>query len=165
MNHNCVVVADGSRARFFQLEESEFPELESSPNLKEINDLVNPEREMRYDELWSEAKSGRNRTPTGGAAHGYDDHRSQHEDEFERRFARTIAAEAERLTLQNGSRELLVVAQKRTLGFLREALDSLTRRGVQIRELAKDLSKLKPLELHEHLAREHLLPKRRLPQG
>ena len=115
MNGNCVIVADNGRARFFRLTDVEFPELESGPNLEEINDLVNPEREAAGDEIWSDAKSGRNRGNGGAPAHGYDDHRDQHEEEFDRRFARSIASEAERLA--NGStRELVVVAQKRALG-------------------------------------------------
>ncbi len=161
MNGNCVIVADNGRARFFRLTDVEFPELESGPNLEEINDLVNPEREAAGDEIWSDAKSGRNRGNGGAPAHGYDDHRDQHEEEFDRRFARSIASEAERLA--NGStRELVVVAQKRALGLLRNELAHLGKRGVRIRELAKDLSKLSPLELQDHLARLNLIPARRM---
>ena len=162
MNNNFIVVADGSRARFFQLEEPALPEVEPGPNLMEVNDLVNTEKEAHGNEIWSEAKSGRNRAPTGGA-HGYDDHRDSHEEELERRFARDIAAEAVRLSEKAGSREILLVAQKRALGFLRNELDPLVKRGIRVKELAKDLSKLKPHEIHEHLAREKLIPRRRPP--
>lgn len=162
MQHNCVVVAGGSRARFFTLEDVEFPEMQSGPNLCEINDLISVEKETAGSDLWSDTKSGRNRGGNG-AAHGYDDHRSQHEDEFERRFARDIARETARLLRENSTKQLVLVAQKRILGFLRNELDSLLKAGVEIRELAKDLSKLSPLELHEHLARERLIPQRRTP--
>lgn len=162
MQHNCVVVAGGSRARFFTLEDVEYPEMQSGPNLCEVNDLVNLEKETHGSELWSDNKSGRNRGGNG-AAHGYDDHRSQHQDEFERRFARDVAREAARLMSGNSTRQLVLVAQKRILGFLRNELDTLIKAGVEIKELAKDLSKLSPLELHEHLAREQLLPQRRTP--
>ncbi len=163
MQQNCVVVAGGARARFFTLEEVEFPEMQSGPNLCEVNDLINPEKEAAAGELWSDSKSGRNRGGSGGGAHGYDDHRTQHEDEFERRFARDIAREAARLIDKSSTRQLVLVAQKRILGFLRNELDALIKAGVEIHELAKDLSKLSPLELHEHLAREHLIPQRRTP--
>lgn len=162
MQHNCVVVAGGSRARFFTLKDVEFPEMQSGPNLYEINDLISVEKETAGNDLWSDTKSGRNRGGNG-AAHGYDDHRSQHEDEFERRFARDIARETARLLRENSTKQLVLVAQKRILGFLRNELDSLLKAGVEIKELAKDLSKLSPLELHEHLAREHLIPQRRTP--
>lgn len=163
MQQNCVVVAGGSRARFFTLNEVEFPEMQSGPNLCEVNDLVNPEQEAQGNDLWSDSKAGRNRGNAGGGTHGYDDHRAQHEDEYERRFARDIAREAARLIEKSSTRQLVLVAQKRILGFLRNELDTLIKAGVEIRELAKDLTKLSPLELHEHLAREHLIPQRRLP--
>jgi protein required for attachment to host cells len=165
MQNNYVVVAGGSRARFFALQDVEFPEMQSGPNLCEINDLVNLEKESSGNELWSDTKSGRNRGGGGSPAHGYDDHRSQHEDEFERRFARDIAREAAKLLNQNSTKQLVLVAQKRILGFLRNELDSLVRAGVEVKELAKDLTKLSPLELHEHLARERLIPERRAPAG
>ena len=162
MQHNCVVVAGGSRARFFTLEDVEYPDIQSGPNLCEVNGLINVENETHGVDLWSDSKSGRNRG-NNGAAHGYDDHRSQHKDEFERRFARDVAREASRLLSRNSTRQLVLVAQKRILGFLRNELDALIKAGVDIKELAKDLSKLSPLELHEHLAREQLLPQRRSP--
>ncbi len=164
MQHNCVVVAGGSRARFFTMEDAEYPELQSGPNLCEVNELVNLERETHGGDLWSDSKSGGNRG-SNGAAHGYDDHRDQHQDEYERRFARDVAHEAARLLGKNSARQLVLVAQKRVLGFLRHELDPLIKAGIDIKELAKDLSKLTPLEVHEHLAREQLLPQRRTPNS
>jgi protein required for attachment to host cells len=164
MNGYCVVVAAaGGRARLFTLEPARYPEVESGPNLVEQQDLVDPERESSGQELWANAKSGRNRAPGGGPAHGYDDHREQHRDESERRFARQVAQEAVRLAREQAARTIVLAAEKRMLGFMREALDSLAREGVAVRELAKDLSKLPPLDLHEHLAREGLVPARRNP--
>lgn len=164
MNQNCVVVAGGTRARFFTLEEAKCPELESGPNLREINDMINPEGDMRDKQLWSDMKSGRNRG-AGGSAHGYDDHRTQHEDEFDRRFARSVAQEAARITRDSTTRSLVLVAQKRILGILRSELEPLMKSGIAIRELAKDLTKLAPIELQAHLAREQLVPERRQPNG
>lgn len=165
MSHNCVVVAGGSRARFFTLREPEFPEMESGPNLHEVADLVNPEKDLPGSDLWTNLKSGRNRGGGGSPAHGYNDHRDQHQDELDRRFARNIARECSRLIQDHSTRGLVLVAQKRVLGFLRNELDGLVKAGVEIHELAKDLSKLSPLELHEHLARERLIPERRSPAG
>lgn len=161
MTQYCVVVANGSRARFFTLKDAEIPEIQSGPNLIETNDLLNPEHEATGSELWSEIKSGRNRSANGNA-HGYDDHRSQHEDEFERRFANSIADEISRMSKEIKASNIVLVSQKRMLGFLRGAI-SPTLNGTTTTELAKDLSKLKPLELHEHLAREKILPQRQAP--
>lgn len=162
MNQYCVVVANGARARFFTLEHSKYPELESGPNLVEYNLIENPEMESRSGEQWSENKSGRNRGAYGGSAHGYDDHRSQHEDEYERRFANSIADEARRFSQTHNASDMILVSQKRMLGFLRSAIEPKFR-GIQTQELAKDLSKLNPIELQEHLAKEDLIPRRKSP--
>lgn len=162
MNNNCVVVADGARARFFCLEDTPSPETESGPNLTEIKGLINPEKEAKETDLWSDSKSGGNRT-NGHGMHAYDDHRGRHEEENDRRFARSIAEAAMQMAKKHKAGGLVLVAQKRTLGYLRNEIDSLRSNGMQVHELAKDLSKLPPLELQEHLAKENLVPKRRGP--
>ena len=158
MNHCCVIVAGGSHARFFTLEDAGVPELESGPRLVELRDLINPEHKAHEGTLWSSGKAGRNRAPGGGAAHGYDDHREQHGEEFERRFARDIAEEATRLVKSHNTQHVILVAQKRMLGLLRIALDPLLKAGVNVQEFATDLGKLPPQDLHAHLSRQHLLP-------
>ena len=162
MNDYCVVVAAGSRARFFTLSPAEIPEMQSGPNLVERSDLISPERATHEKDMWSDTKSGRNRS-SGGGAHGYDDHRAQHEDEFERRFAREVVEQAEKLVSSNGNRRIIMVAQKRMLGFLRNSLEGLRKNGVEIHEVAKDLSKMKPMQLHEALSMQNLLPARQSP--
>ena len=158
----CVVVTNGARARFFTLEPSAVPELESGPNLIEQTQIDNPFREMHGEELWSTTNSGRNRAAIGGPAHGYDDHREQHRDEYERRFANSVAEECCRLSHTRKASDVVIVSQKRMLGFLRAAMES-RMNGVRTTEIAKDLSKLSPIQLHEHLARDNLLPPRRSP--
>jgi protein required for attachment to host cells len=162
MTRDCVIVADGCRARFFTLEPTEFPEIESGPNLIEVHDLIQPEKEMHPRDLWSDSKNGGNRG-AGGGSHGYDDHREQHAEEYERRFARSVAEEALRLARRKDAKNIVLVAQKRMLGLLRNTLHPMLNSDVQVRELAKDLSKLGAHELHEHLAREELIPRRRSP--
>ncbi len=164
MNHTSVVVVNGSRARFFILEPAELGSAEGGPNLREREDMINPDVEVHERELWTELKSGRNRPGGGGQAHGYDDHRDEHLDEFKRRFAREVAREAAGLVRETGSQRLVLAAQKRMLGFLREALDPLLQTGVKVIEVTKDLSKMPPHELHQYLAREKLVPPRRRPE-
>lgn len=162
MTNNCVIVAGGNKARFFALQDVETPELESGPNLRELTGMVNSDRQLPDQVQWSDNKSGRNRTRQG-ATHGYDDHRSQHADEYERRFARDVATEAARVAREENAARVVLVAQKRMLGFLRDHLDPLVKTGVQVQELAKDLHKLSPRDLHEHLANAALLPRRQAP--
>lgn len=161
MNQYCVVVANGSRARFYTLEDADNPDIESSPNLVETMDLVNPEN-IHAGGQWSENKTGRNRTANSGQAHGYDDHRSQHQEEYERRFANSIAEECKRLSTQKKASSVVLVSQKKMLGYLRNAIAS-RMSHFKPSELAKDLSKLSPHELHEHLAKEKLIPERKSP--
>lgn len=160
MNQYCVVVANGNKARFFTLENPDMPEVESGPNLVKHKDINRQELESLNNELWSENKSGGNRGH-GGQSHGYDDHRTQHEDDVERRFANTIADECKRIS-HNKRTNVVLVSQKRMLGHLRSALDTRLH-GVNTDELAKDLIKLSPQALQTHLAREKLVPECRTP--
>jgi protein required for attachment to host cells len=163
MSEYCVVVADGSRARFFSLDPVDFPEVEGGPRLTEQADIINPERDLPQRELFSSAKTIRSRPALGGSTHGVDDHRAQHEDEFERRFARQVAAEAVRIAQANKSRYVVLAAQPRMLGFLRQEIDVVLKNGMVVRELGKDLSKLSATQVHDHLAKDQLLPPRKRP--
>jgi len=159
MNQYCVVVANGSKARFFTLEDPENPEIHYGPNLIKQTDLKQEEAELSGRELWSDSKSGGNRGH-GGQSHGYDDHRKQHKDEADKRFAHTIINECKRFSGKN--HKIILVSQKRMLGHLRNAMQS-ELNGLEPYELAKDLIKLNPLDLQEHLAKEKLIPERRAP--
>jgi protein required for attachment to host cells len=157
----CVVVADGARARFFTLKPAALPAFEGGPDLHEREDLVNPEKEQTSRELFSNLKTGRNRAAGGGPAHGYDDHRTQHEDEFERRFARRVAS---RIRDLSPVAHIVLVADPRLLGFLRAELAGKHANGTELRELGKDLSTLSPTEIHARLAAAGLLPERVAPR-
>lgn len=162
MNNHCIVVADGSRARFFCLEDVPAPEIQGGPNLTEVNDLVNPEKEAHESQLFSDSKSGGNRT-NGQGVHGYEDHRERQLAEHDRRFAKSVAETAAELARKHGANKLLLVARDRTLGMLRDEFEALERSGMQVNELHKDLSKLSANELQEVLAKEKLVPKRASP--
>ncbi len=160
-----VVVADGARARFFTLVPAEFPEIESSPNLVELEDLINTEIDEKGKDLWSDLKSGRGKAPGDGPAHGYDDHRDHHRDELERRFAHETGAEILRRAAEKKVDRVVIVAESRMLGMLREAVEGKLPETTRLIERAEDLSKLAAHEIHAHLAREELLPPRKPPQG
>lgn len=160
MSDYCVVVVDSSRARFFTLEAAAVPELESGPNLVERNDLVNPEATLSGRETWTEARSGRNSARGGGTAHGYDDHRDSHDDEVIRRFAKRIASATEDLARRNSVKCLVLVAANRMLGFLRETLKLPPGKKIEVREVAKDLARLNPNQIHRNLNSHGALPAR-----
>jgi protein required for attachment to host cells len=164
MSDFLVAVINGTRARFLTLEEAQFPECESGPNLVEHRDILNLAKEMRGQELWANVKTGRNQG-AGGQAHGYDDHRENHLSEFGRRFAQAIAAEIVNLSQVHHPQHLLLVAEPQILGMLRETLAAALPKNFNIQELTKDLCKLKPQELHEYLATKNLLPVRKKVPG
>jgi protein required for attachment to host cells len=160
MAHYCVVVTSGAHARFFTLKTLAAPVLESGHKLIECGELFNPEKDMPGRELYADPKSGRSRAPHGGPAHGYDDHRSQHEDECDRRFASEVLKKAKGLARAEKASHVLLIAPARMLGCLRQDLDIILKEGMKVHELAKDISKLNSAEIHDYLAREGLLPGR-----
>lgn len=165
MRNYLVVAADSSRARFFRLIPAEVPEMESGPNLQEIEDLVNPELEEKGRDLWSEDKSGRGMAPGSGAAHGYDDHRDRHIEELEQRFAYQIASQVSGQAQQRKTDVVVIAAERRILGHLREALKASLSSAVEVVDTDLNISKLSPLELQGHLAKKALIPARTPPQG
>ena len=163
MTGSCVVVVNGVRARFFTLEESDFPEMNPGPNLVEKEDMVNPEGKSVEGGQWSETKSGRNRSAVSGGAHGYDDHRGSHEEEYAKRFARIIVDETLRRCQKEKAHKVLMVAQSHMLGLLRQEAASFAKAGIEMTEYIKDLAKANVQDLHAALAKEKLLPPRRIP--
>ena len=159
MNPTCVIVANSSRARFFKLEDNAPPEYESGPKLIELSALINSETNHNSSGTWSNVKSGRNRATTSGNAHGYDDHRTKHLAEYEKRFAQSIVDETQRINKSKNGK-IILVSHNRMLGHLRNAISGATK-GLHATELNKDLIRLNPTELQERLCDERLLPKRR----
>jgi protein required for attachment to host cells len=161
MANYCVVVTSGAHARFFTLKTLAAPVLESGHKLIERGELFNPEKDIPGRELYADPKSGRSRAPHGGPAHGYDNHRSQHEDECDRRFASEVLKKAKGFARAEKARHVLLIAPARMLGCLRQDLEIILKEGMKVHELAKDISKLNSAEIHDYLAREGLLPGRK----
>lgn len=162
MNAYCVVAVDGIRARFFCLEKAERPGVAPGPNLVEQPEaLINTEGDMPSRDLFSDTQTGRN--AAHGMSHSYDDHRDQHADEVQRRFAKQVAEAALKLAERHKPRTLVLAAEKQMLGFLRSALHVPPKAGFEVKEVAKDLSRLSPQELQNHLAAEGMLPARTKP--
>ena len=145
MKPTALIVADAARCRFFTLTSADTPNIESTVVLQEVEDLVNPEANASGQQVYSNTKSGRNRAPAGGPAHGYDDHREGHQQELRRRFARTIDQRAARLMAQEQG-GLVVIAEPRLLGLLRQEFSQDLRERIVL-ELAEDASKQGVVEL------------------
>ncbi len=160
MNQSVVAVIDGTRARFFILEPAEFPEYQSGPNLIEQDCLTNTAKEVQGKELWANTKTGRNRG-SRSQGHGYDDHRQRHLDEFEKSFAKEIGTKTLNFVQEHHIHHGVLVAEPQILGLIREILLPQLPKQFQLQEVAKDLCKLKPNEIHEYLAERGLLTARK----
>lgn len=163
MSDYCVIVTGGAHARFFTLEPVEFPELESGPRLIECGKIFNPEKEIAERDLYTDSKMGRGRAPLGGPAHGYDDHRSKHDKEFDRRFTHKVLERASSIAQDNQARYVVLVAPAHMLGLLRHDLDIIQKHGMKVHILAKDMTKFSPKKIHNHLAKVKVLPPHKRP--
>lgn len=165
LNNCCVVVCAGGNARLFTLEPAGMPELESGPNLVARGEVSSELVGEHGAALWSDLKTGRNRSTAAGAAHGYDDHRERHAEEYDRRFAQDVAEHTRRLVNGSRIRHVVLVAQGNSLNHLRTAFRAQFHNGTTVTEVNKDLGRMKPQEIHAHLAREALVPARSTPRA
>jgi len=165
MTELCLVVADGGRARFFTLEPVELPELESGPNLIEHEDMLNPEGKITPGDLFTESRTGLGWADSGGPTHGFDDHRDQHQDEITRRFARLVAEKTAQIVKARRAERVILAAPARMTGFLRKEMNRLDVRGTQVDTLVKDITRLSPTRIHDHLAEKEILPPRKIRPG
>ena len=152
-----VAVINGTQARFFTLDSTVSSEYESGPNLLEHEGLSDSTKELLGQELWANTKTGRNRG-SNGQAHSYDDHRQQHEIEFEKRFANKISKAMLNLIQTYQARHLIIVAEPQILGMLREVMTDNLFKNLNIHEVAKDICHLKSNQIHDYLAKKELLP-------
>ena len=148
-----IAVVDASRARLFRFERSTDSE-GLHEQFTELTDLVNPARRRRTSELFSDTRPGSMRS--GPLHYKYDDHRENHLDQMDAEFARAIAEEIEKYSVD--ADRIVLCASHRMLGAMRAATVDLRRRHVELEELARDLVKLTPPQLREHLASYRLLP-------
>ena len=155
MYRACIAVVDASRARLFTYERS--TEAEGlKEQLTEERDLVNPARRQRPSELFSESRPGSSRT--GGLQYAFDDHREAHVEALDAEFSRVVIDELVAVLRAAHAQRVILCASPHMLGELRVAGRDLPKEGVVIDELARDLVKLTPAQLREHLESQGLLP-------
>ena len=162
MSQYTVVVADALRARFFCLQESLTPEIESSPKLVETTRLVNLEKQQSESKRLGNSTSGRNRAASGGS-YAFDDHRGKHEQAEKRRFARLVTKEALKQAQLEDAHALVLVAEAQTLGLIRDSLAAIKTNGLAIRECDRDLTGETPEKIQEHLSKRKLVPAMKKP--
>ena len=159
MKRACIAIVDAARARIYTYQEDADPKQQ----LREVRDLVNAGRRLKASEMFSEsrpslAQSGRP-GPSGEPGSTKDDHRDDHIGMMDTKFAKEIVEEVDKIIRAEGYGHLIIVAAPKMLGELRKA-NTLKRNGLNIDEIASDLSKLTAPQLHDHLASLDLIPGR-----
>lgn len=160
MSQFLIAAVNSTAARFFTLDSTTLSEHQPGPDLVEQNGLSSTISEQSGEALWGDTKTGRNRG-VGGQAHSYDDHRQNHLDEFDRKFAHSVATQLVGLAQSCQAQQVVLAAEPQVLGLMRSALTPLLPKQLEITEICRDLSRLRPHELHEYLAEKGQLPPRR----
>jgi protein required for attachment to host cells len=158
MDKSCAVVADGAKARWLCLEKAPGASGRPTNKLFERAGLVNLESELTGSALWFSLKSGQHVAPGGGQTHTYDDHRQKHEAEYERRFAGKITDRIVEVTQAHEVSQLVMIADPRMLGLLRDELGDRHIGNLKIREVEADLTRFSAPELLKYLTERDLLP-------
>ena len=137
-----VVVADHTRARFFQTESS------SSP-LDEFDTLVHEEGRMHDREMTSDLP-GKVKNPGGlGGGHAFEQETDPKKHEAEV-FATQIVHSIERAHNTNRFDRLIVVADPSILGLIREHMPNHVKTHISL-ELNKNLANLSAADIRTHL--------------
>jgi protein required for attachment to host cells len=159
MDNTCVVVAGSDRARIFLLEESPAPR--APFRLIERGTLANADLRSRGRSVTGRPRTETNTNREAGPMHPIVAQRARHRIELERRFSVEIARKAAALARNWSTGSVVLVADPRMLGFLRDAARGALKPGISVKELAKDYAHLTASKLRDHLALSGVLPARR----
>lgn len=157
MSKYIVVVADSQRARLFTLKESLTPEIESSPRLIEEQSLLNPDKDQKVRKQHAAPAGGRTKSGSGGF-YAFDEHCGKRDLGELRRFSSLVIKETLKQARKANAHTLLLVASRRTLGVIRDALSSSRLNGFDIHECDRELTGESPSRIQALLARRKLIP-------
>ena len=151
MSELCIVVADGARARLFVVE----PDGASRKGARLVEQAALTQPDLR---ALGTSVTGRPRTETNtnrqaGPVHPIGAQRERHRLEIERRFAAIITETAAGLVDDWPRGTVVLIAEPRMLGFLRDTVRSVLKPGIAVKELARDFSSLTVAELYDRLVR------------
>lgn len=161
-----VLSVDHTKARFYMLKPAERPQEQWSPILHPIDEIIN----IHWLEQEKESLTGGNRlsyhvglSGNANTVHGYDDHLSSHLREIDKRFAREITSRLRNFLLENPAVHLVIAAESKALGRLRDQMGDEFKAKMTVDEVNVNLGNMKPVPLHEHLAKLGHLPERQAP--
>ena len=150
----CIAIVDAAHCRIYRYQHDDA----QPPSLTEVRDLVSPGRQAHG--MFSD-QSARGHGTAGGTT---DDHRTDHIAELDRRFAKVVASEIDRLVKDEALAHVIVIASPKMLAKLRAQHAGYGRDGVTVDEIAQDLAWLTSPQVHDHLAAMNLIePRARIP--
>jgi hypothetical protein len=168
MKRIAVLSVDHTKAHFFILRAADRPAEQWSPILQHQKMLIN----QNWINQRSETLSGGSRfsyhVGLAGMAqtmHGYDDHLTRHQREITRKFSRALNEQIKKFITQHHAQELLIVADSKMLGDIRQHLTAGVKLKIEVNEISANLTNLSPVELHEHLSELGALPHRSPPSN
>lgn len=130
---------------------------QSGPALVERESLVNTDYRARGADSPGRTKTEQVTNRQAGDVHPIDARREHHRLELERRFAREIAQHVTAMTQSWNGGIVVLIAEPRMLGLVREPLHKALRPGIELKELAKDYSHFTPSELRDQLVLNRLI--------
>lgn len=153
MKKTCLIVADRGRARLFLVVPDE------SPRRKvRLDEQATLSAETRGRGAGSEArgKSERHSNRDAGPVHPVVAQRERHRLEHERRFGAEIVKRAVGVTANWEDGVMLLIAEPRLLGLVREPLREALKASIRLEELAKDYAGLSTAELERIVVAQRL---------
>lgn len=168
MKNIAVLSVDHTKARFYILRPAQRPAEQWSPILHPVDEIIN----VHWLEQEKESLTGGNRhsfhvglAGNANTVHGFDDHLSAHQKEIDKRFSREINNRLRAFLSEHTAEKLIIAAESKILGRLREQMGEEYRNKMSVEEINANLSHLRPVPLHEHLATLKLLPERKAPSN
>ena len=160
MKRVCIAIVDAARARLYTYQEDADP----ARQMLEVRDLTNPGRRMKAGDMFSETRPalarGGGRNMTGEPGSTKDDHRDDHIEMMDMKFAKEVIDEIEQILRTEAYGRLILASPPKMLGELRKQSSSLRRDGLIVDELPEGLSYMTSAQLHDHLAGLSLIPGR-----
>jgi hypothetical protein len=161
MKRACIAIVDATRARIYAYDydraaESQGVSTAVGGTLHQAIDLVNPAR--RGHDAFSATRPGIKRGAPGTGPTG---DRGEHPDDLDRRFARQVVEEIDRISRERALDRVLLVATPAMLGELRGVDGSLQRPELLVEYVARDLARLTSPQIHDHLTQLRLVAPRR----
>ena len=152
MSADWVIVADGSHARLLVFNYHYGP-MRGALRLIECSRLDNPECTIRGRRDSRKINSGYD-----SASNSHTDHRAQHDNELQRRFASHIGKQIQALVTMGNVSAITLVANTRMMSLLQSALEPAARVGVSIRTLQRDYTWCTPAQVQQRLSENGLIP-------